>query len=583
MWNSLWSIYDGGATAPEADISAQRTAATVRSNFSGRNNLQTSLHSTASTSNSSGSSRYHTQQPMVKSSAVNNTKVLRGLIVGGRQSGKTSLIKRLRGDPFVDDREESTINGNCHSNNTKANKPKRNVMALIPWKIPEEEASFQHIKPNPTEIDDLVQLYISEGKSFNYSEKDNRSLQKQWISALQSHHRGKKCDFVVWMIDPRMDNVLEFLREGLKVLFPATGNIDCEDTEYANDKAKQQPLIQHLCILINFRDVQSTQKEDNKESLVDQMQQIIQQVLDDHANTNDGTTPAPSIFIYESSMKNCYGLQNLHSFITLPYLSLKERELIRRVEHTRKQQLQCKKGLKESKVIQYDDFVEHIIVEKDQKQQHTKPLSDRQKLEEEKKRLQRRLKEQNEVLQSRGKQDDGKGSAKTAPLDVHLSKESKAVSTQSSDRKVQRHVLPVAGKSVPTTAITEQTNLESFFSDDEEDDDQSQSDTDSSSSDDSSDDDDDFIVDVSGTRVSHVNTSRRKKPELAKQKDTLKKKTQIRDIEGSNVKVEGELEQIIVKDEDTSDTVKIKEEDDIKDFDDIEDNNTKPENENSGA
>ena len=588
MWNSLWSIYDGGATSSEADISAQRTAATVRSNFSrGRNNnlqtsLHSSLHSTASTSNSSGSSRYHTQQPMVKSSAVDNTTVLRGLIVGGRQSGKTSLIKRLRGDPFVDDREDSTINGNCHSNNnTKANKPKRNVMALIPWKIPEEEASFQHIKPNPTEIDDLIQLYISEGKSFNYLEKDDRSLQKQWISVLQSHHRGKKCDFVVWMVDPRMGNVLEFLREGLKVLFPATANMDCEDrTEYANDKAKQQPLIQHLCILINFRDVQSAQKEDNKESLVDQMQQIIQQVLDDHANTDD-TTPAPSIFVYESSMKNCYGLQNLHSFITLPCLSHKERELIRRVEHTRKQQLQCKKGLQESKFIQYDDFVKHIIVEKDQKQ-HTKPLSDRQKLEEEKKSLQLRVKQQNEVLQSRGKQDDGRDSAKTAPSAVHLSKESRAVSTQSSDRKVQRHVLPVARKSVPTTAITEQTNLESFFSDDEEDEDQSQYDTDSSSSDDSSDDDDDdFIVDVSGTRVSHVNTSRRKKPELAKQKDTLKKKTQIRDIEGSNVKAEGELEQIIVKDEDTSDNVKIKEEDDIKDFDDIEDNNTKPENENS--
>jgi len=589
MWNSLWNIYDGGATASEADISAQRTAA-VRSNVRGSggrningagynvefdntnnntNNLQTSLHSTASTSNSSGSSRYHTQQPMVKSSAVGNTTVLRGLIVGDCQSGKSALVKRLRGDPFVDDREDGT-NGTSHSN-TKANKPKRNVMALIPWKIPEEA---HHTKHNTTEIDELVQLYISEGKSFNYSEKDNRSLQKQWISALQSQHRGKKCNFVVWMVDPRNNNVLEFFHEGLKVLFPATGYIDCEDTEYANDKAKQQPLIQHLCILINFRDVQSTQKEDNKESLVDQMQQITQQVLDDHTNGDD-VTPAPTILIYESSMKNCYGLQNLHSFITLPYLSHKERELIRRVEHTRRQQLQCKKGLKESKVIQYDDFVEHIIVEKDQKQ-HTKPLSDRQKLEEEKKRLQRRLKEQNEVLlQSREKQDDGRDSTKTAPLDVHLSKESRAVSTQSSDRKVQRHVLPVAGKSVPTTAITEQTNLESFFSDDEEDGDQSQSDTDSSSSDDSSDDDDDFIVDVSGTRLSHVNTSRRKKPELAKQTDPN------RDIEGSNVKAEGELEQIIVKDEYTSDTVKIKEEDDIKDFDDIKDNNTKPENENS--
>ena len=132
MWNSLWSIYDGGTTASEADISAQRTAA------GSTNNLQTSLHSTASTSNSSGSSRYHTQQPMVKSSAVDNTTVIRGLIVGERQSGKSSLIIRLRGDPFVDREDEDSRN----NNNTQANKPKRNVMALIPWKIPKKHHAY---------------------------------------------------------------------------------------------------------------------------------------------------------------------------------------------------------------------------------------------------------------------------------------------------------------------------------------------------------------------------------------------------------------------------------------------------------
>ena len=458
-------------------------------------------------------------------------------------------------------------------------------MALIPWKIP-EEAPCQHTKPNTSEIDELVQLYISEGKSFSYSEKkDNRPLQKQWMSVLQSHHRGKKCDFVVWMIDPRMDNVLEFLLEGLKVLFPATGNVDCEDRTGANDRrrnAKHRPLVQHLCILINFRDVQSAQKEDSKESIVDQMQQIIEQVLDNHTNEDDAT-PVPTVLVYESSMKNCYGLQHLHSFITLPYLSHKERELIRRIEHARKQQLQCKQGLKESKVIQYDDFVKHIIVEKNQQIQYTKPLSDRQKLKEEKKRLQLRVKQQNEVLQSREKHDDGSiSSAMTAPSDVHLSKESRVASTQSSDRNIQRHVLPMSRKSVPTTAITEQTNLESFFSDDEEDDDQSQSDTDSScdSSDNSSDDDDDFIVDVSGTRVSHVNTSQRKKLEFAKQKDTLKKKTR--------------TDRIKTKDEDASDTAKTdgyiddiqsedsescpsQNEDTVRELGDIEEGNTKPE------
>ena len=142
MWNSLWSIYDGGGandavTPAEQPLpSSSRTASSNRGRacLPSTTNLQTSLHSTSS--NSSGSKRLlRMKQPPIAEQCpvVDNTTILRGIIVGEKESGKTSLIRLLRGEDL--DVGTNGIRGNESSTSRRS---QRNLMALIPWKIPEE-------------------------------------------------------------------------------------------------------------------------------------------------------------------------------------------------------------------------------------------------------------------------------------------------------------------------------------------------------------------------------------------------------------------------------------------------------------
>ena len=585
MWNSLWSIYDGGGandvvTPAEQPLpSSSRTASSNRGRacLPSTTNLQTSLHSTSS--NSSGSKRLlRMKQPPIAEQCpvVDNTTILRGIIVGEKESGKSCLIRRLRGeDPCNQyDRRGHDVgtNGIRGNESSTSRRSQRNLMALIPWKVPEEVPFHQtHQKEKHHTIDiidnDLVQLYISEGKSFSYSsqqKEDNEQqqpLHKQWMSVLQSQ-KGKEYDFVVWMIDPRMENILEFLRDGLDILFPLATTIanNNRNDDFANGtQSIKHPRIQHLCILLNFRDIEHAKESGTKEeSLIDQMQQIIEQV-----STRRSSGSYPTILLYESSMKNCYGLQNLHSFITLPYLSHKERELQRRADNARKERLLWKQGLMEAKAVQYDDFVKHVIVKEKPKEPTAQSLQ-RQKLKEEKERLQQRVKQQDQLLQqSKSKRDGKKGGSVSNSQREQIAVATKSSSTsQSSDRFIEkgtRDAPPVqaprqilsqsrqaTAKNVPRpSAVTEHTNLESFFSDDEEDD-QAQSDTNSNdssdSSDDEEDDDGDFFIDVSGTRVSHANVPLRIGENGTKMKGIPKKKGGASNLDREGVDVSAKEE-----------------------------------------
>ena len=333
MWNSLWSIYDGAATADGNAMEPPSTLSKGARDTGGRRNTLVGNRNNVTPTRKQSSTPSAAAQALV----ANTTIQLRGIVVGEEKSGKTSLIRRLRGeDPFQHYSNSSKVGAddNVHSNRT-TKRPQKSLMALIPWKIP------QNIKPSSDSIgNELVQLYISEGKSFSYEQSP---FQQQWSSILQtssSQQRGVKgsYDFIIWMIDPCMENVLEFLQEGLAVLFPPSSSSGNDGEE--SSSSTKQPLIQHLCILLNFRDIiNNHSKKEDDPLLIDKVQHIVDQVL----KSSTVATP-PTILLYESSMKNCFGLQNLHSFITLPYLSYKRRELQHRVEHTRKQQLQWKRG-----------------------------------------------------------------------------------------------------------------------------------------------------------------------------------------------------------------------------------------------
>lgn len=291
-----------------------------------------------------------------KTTAKTISRILRGVVVGEARSGKTCLIRRLRGeDPFL------------HVENDRSSKNK-NLMALIPWKVPAGiTTNCQRL--NPGQGNEVVQLYVSEGKRFCYTQNDNRTFQKQWSSVLQSQ-RGKDLDFIIWIIDPRMTNILDFVRDGLDTLFARNNR----EGDKASNDIKQQPPI-HVCILLNFRDCIET--DDVNQTIVGQIKNTIKQVIESykedrerqnhvrrcqlqiHTSESDST---PTILVYESSMSNCYGLRNLLSFISLPYLSHKERDFQRLAEQTRTQHVQWKDEMLINKGIEYEEYINQRLV-----------------------------------------------------------------------------------------------------------------------------------------------------------------------------------------------------------------------------
>jgi hypothetical protein len=505
MWSSLSSyLYnedakDVSASSPAAAV--QRLPANTPVNLGTPSPRSSPLTNALSGVSNKGSAGKVNRSILDK---PDNVSILRGVIVGLKGTGKTSLIRRLRGeDPFHHQQQQQSKSGQQRSSVDK-----RKLMALVPWNVPTDAEKINNLT---IEQEERVQLYVSESASFLQSQEE-QAFRKEWSTALQSQ-RGKEWNFIVWMIDPGMKDVLQYLQVGLEVLFPAA------------ESEKATSSVQHLCILLNFRDTQ----QDTKSSILIQSREIIETVrkrveMGQSEQKDDATgkgTKSPFIAVYESSMSNCYGLHQLHSFITLPYLAQKEEQLLRRAKLAQKQQLHLTKTLMESKVTDYSDFVasdNQVVVE----EKPDKQTIERRKLEEEKERLKKQLMQQKEVL-------DAKMHRRKSPVIVgdHIlsDEQPKESQVRVHNRKLfQTPSRPGATKPVVPTKKVGETSLESCFSEDESDDEveaprqidkRSKSnvtklkassrvqvlDSDDSSSD-SDDSDDDFYIDISGTRSS---------------------------------------------------------------------------------
>ncbi|KAL3805331.1 hypothetical protein HJC23_009038 [Cyclotella cryptica] len=329
--------------------------------------------------------------------------ILRGLVVGSPRSGKTSLLRRLRGEQL--NRVEN-----------------RRLMALLPWRM-SEAVGGSGARGDARE---LVQLYLAEAPSFSFSgthqtEHNQQTIHDEWNAVLHKATRRNTVDFIVWLIDSRqnVDEVLQFVNAGLECLFPPphghfadnealagseeqshssqSRHNETKDDDHGDEtdeSPKQQPskadesyhessspLVQNLCILLNFRDLQSNVKEndDNPSSLLEQIQQVVDAVLSRHRHEHQRTHPAtltsntynqskhrPSVLVYESSMISNYGIQSLYSFIALPYLLYKENEYYKRMVEVQREYDRVKQELvvrseMDSKGEGYDAFVKKNI------------------------------------------------------------------------------------------------------------------------------------------------------------------------------------------------------------------------------
>jgi GTP-binding protein EngB required for normal cell division len=184
--------------------------------------------------------------------SFDHIKTLKGVVYGPSNVGKSSLLRLLRGD-----------------GPTRQTK-KRNLMALIPWKIRNQN--------NP------VQLHIVE-----------KHIEDEIIRPL---------DFMIVIVDRTKPDSMEDILEQL--------------IHYL-DKDKN---IKNICFLLNYYDAFVIPSDQNKEmmTLQDAEQMTIEKISfcqDDKINLKFAHT----------CLKNGYGLKALHSFFDIVYLNWRERIL----------------------------------------------------------------------------------------------------------------------------------------------------------------------------------------------------------------------------------------------------------------
>jgi hypothetical protein len=237
--------------------------------------------------------------PPVASTAVTKLQ-LSGLVLGMAQSGKQTLLQRLEGkDPFTD----SSLD-DCSE-------------------TARSEIVAPYLAPPDHQVWDRIQLRVGVSRSVPSETQAQTQAQTQTKVGV---------DFAVVLINPRHDPVRlrAYLDETIRALLHLQGHQAVDEEEEVEESAGQEQVKGSsgktlrpvcLCLLLNFRDLESSSDDWLQESDV---QALTMEVLQDYF------TLEPSRLVLQcgsTSLFNCYGLNVLHHFIYQCYLQRKRSDL----------------------------------------------------------------------------------------------------------------------------------------------------------------------------------------------------------------------------------------------------------------
>jgi hypothetical protein len=233
------------------------------------------------------------------------------------QSGKQTLLQRLEGkDPFSD----SVVDD--HSERSEIIAP--------------------YLPPSNHQVWDRIQLQVGVSRSVPASQSKSNSS--------NGSSNSKAVDFAVVLINPRHDPVRlrAYLNETIRALLHLQGHKDMEEEE--DDVAEKRngdtaPVC--LCLLLNFRDLESSSGQWMQESDV---QALTMEVLQNYSSLE------PSRLVLQcgsTSLFNCYGLNVLHHFIYQCYLQRKRCDLEQFLDDVGQAQYSTRKAPS----VSYEEFL----------------------------------------------------------------------------------------------------------------------------------------------------------------------------------------------------------------------------------
>lgn len=235
---------------------------------------------------------------------------LEGLIVGGPKTGKCSLLQRLEGkNPFKKDENDE----GPESKSSSSAQSSSSSSVVIPFKPPP-----QSLSPN------RIQLYIQGLSSSQHVEDFYKQQQQQ---------QQQQSPFVVILISPKhkLETTQAYLARLLTLHLDAMGypvaSTASEKDGGSSSDQQHSPIC--ICILLNFRDLLPQDVSQSRQQQTQELESTVQEMF------NERRVPHNKVVLdwIQVSLKNCYGLDLLHSFIYKTYLLRKE--------HLLEQQLQA--------------------------------------------------------------------------------------------------------------------------------------------------------------------------------------------------------------------------------------------------
>ena len=350
------------------------------------------------------SQHHSTTNPIASNSNSNlsprapKLKVLKGAVCGHEHVGKSSLMYRLRGE----ENKNILAKSKRSKNPNRTNQKKRRMMALIPWTM---ESSLSASADSTCTLASTTSTSSAKAKA---KQRDGygrghegviETVQLHIVELHEEHYsdlvKRSPIDFLILVIDRTNRDSLDYVLAYLDSIVDATANA-------ANGESESEKSVDDLpsiCILLNHYDAiiekntntnnqgdqNNSEKDDNEDgNATDSSQtkilslQVVQSMIENKCKSL--ARIRIRIQYIDACMNNGYGIEALNSFISLPYLKVKERELIKQLEAVRQGLTNWEKGFEEKKFVSFEELEDFCKQEQDQ----DKPLEDRQQQEQDK-------------------------------------------------------------------------------------------------------------------------------------------------------------------------------------------------------
>uniref|UniRef100_A0A7S3H1L3 Uncharacterized protein n=2 Tax=Spumella elongata TaxID=89044 RepID=A0A7S3H1L3_9STRA len=267
------------------------------------------------------------------------------LLCGERGAGKTMLWRRLQGQPFSYEHESTA----------------EIQSATINWTSPLSSRTAAG-------KDDVVKVEVWDvvDRAIVVDKPSSESVAAEMVYNLTGEAEEGRHSIV-----PLDASIVDIYKDSHAVIF-MINPFDRQSLQYVKDKYPQVPGHVSVLLIVNFKD-KSTQPSNQTVVALQEVQTMCAEIRSFRSNcANDDVT------VLETSLLDCYGLLNLHHYLDVPFLRLKQRILQEQLVSVESDLHLCHAGMerKTSNESSYEEYLRQYNARKRERMNQNRDLDE---------------------------------------------------------------------------------------------------------------------------------------------------------------------------------------------------------------